>query len=245
DQSHGKGKPHAECGLAYYKVADAFSNDLQSSRDVALMHLTLLRASRQIYVEANRILWTTNTFSFNDGPTFGEFMKTRNIHQKRLIHNLRFEMRWGWGDEFRWNSAFSMALVKSLSGLRTLRLQIVCNLKKECWEYNKDRFVRLSTYTESLRKLSIMPLRSTEIAVRTSSSKGGPLLWRLHPGNREDFWQKGDREKCAEELKALLLDPKGADAYADFQASQASRRAELDERLRNFAGVWTPWLMIP
>ena len=245
DQSHGKGKPHAECRLAYYKVADAFSNDLQSSRDHALMHLTLLRASRQIYVEANRILWTSNTFSFHDGPTFEQFMKTRTIHQKRLIRNLRFEMHWGWGDKFRWNSAISVASVKSLSGLQTLRLQIICDMKKECWDRNKDRFVHLSRYTESLRKLSILPLKSTEIAIRTSSSEGGRLLGRLHPGNREELWRKDDREKCAEDLKALLLDPKSADTYSDFQASQASRRAELAERQRMFVGVWAPRLMMP
>ncbi|KAI4268147.1 MAG: hypothetical protein LQ337_008019 [Flavoplaca oasis] len=249
DRSDRKWKPHAECRLRYNK-AYALSDDPYSLYDNdALMHLTLLRASRQIYVEANRILWTTNTFSFNDGQAFGGFMRTRSNCQKQLIRSLRFEMRWGWGEEALWNTALGMTLIRSLTGLRTLRLQIVCNVKKECWDYNKDRFGHLSTYTEGLRKLSILPLKSTEIVIRTSTSKRARLPGLRHRKDLEDLWENGDREKCAEDLKALLLDPNGADLYADYHASRASRKAELEAEMgqwyRTSAGRLKPWLAIP
>lgn len=235
-------RPHAGCRFRDEDVySDTYNDDPEPLCDVVTMHLTVLRASRQIYVEANRILWTTNTFSFPDGPTFGEFMETRNIHQKRLIHNLRFEMRWGWGDERHWNTALGIALVKSLTGLQTLRLQIVCDLEKERWDHNKDRFVRLTTYAEGLRKLSILPLTSAEIAVRTSINPLGPRRW----GNPTELWQKHDRDQCAKDLKALLLNPRGAQVYAEYQSSKASRRAEYMEQLRECSGAWKPWLAIP
>ncbi|CAL8575798.1 hypothetical protein XPA_001702 [Xanthoria parietina] len=206
---------------------------LEPLYDDATLHLTALRASRQLYVEANRVLWTTNTFSFPDGPTFREFMKARNIHQKRLIRALRFEMQWGYGSRERLGT--------------TLRLQIVCDLEKEVWDHNKDRFVRLTTYTEGLRKLSILPLTSVEIAVRPSNSgfsiKHNPSAT---PGwyRSSELWQKGDRDRCARDLKALLLDPKGAQVYGDFQSSMARTRAEL-EQLRARTVASKPWLVMP
>lgn len=239
-------RPHAECRFRDEDVySDMYNDDPEPLYDDVTMHLTVLRASRQIYVEANQLLWTTNTFSFPDGPTFGEFMKTRNIHQKRLIHNLRFEMRWGCGDERHWNTALGIAVVKSLTGLQTLRLQIVCDLEKERWDHNKDRFVRLTTHTEGLRKLSILPLTSAEIAVRTSVDEyhypPGPPRW----GNPSELWQKGDRDQCAEDLKALLLNPRGAQVYAEYQSGKVSRRAEHIEQLRECSAAWKPWLAIP
>lgn len=38
------------------------------------MRLSVLRSCRQIYVEANNMLWTFNTFSFADPTTFERFM---------------------------------------------------------------------------------------------------------------------------------------------------------------------------
>ncbi len=45
-----------------------------------MMRLGVLRSCRQIYVEANNLLWTTNTFSFADATTFRRFMMTRTIN---------------------------------------------------------------------------------------------------------------------------------------------------------------------
>lgn len=240
-------RPHFECRFREEELYfDMFDEDPEPLYDDVTLHLTVLRASRQLYVEANRVLWTTNTFSFPDGVTFREFMNTRNIHQKRLIRSLRFEMEWGFGRETYWNSALSMALVKSLTGLQTLRLQIVCELEKERWDHNKDHFVRLTTYTDGLRKLSILPLTSVEIAVGASErafSKHDLFATPRWHGSSE-LWQKGDRDRCAQDLKALLLDPKGAQVYGDFKSSMARTRAEL-EQLRARTVAWKPWLVMP
>ena len=234
-------RPHFECRFREeHLYFDMFDKDRRPLYDDATLHLTALRASRQLYVEANRVLWTTNTFSFPDGPAFREFMKTRNFHQKRLIRSLRFEMQWGYGREAPWNSALGMALVKSLTGLQTLRLQIECDLEKEVWDHNKDRFVRLTAYTEGLRKLSILPLTSVEIAVRTLTDERTLTLLR-QVAIPSELWQEADRDRCAQDLKALLLDPKGAQVYGDFQSSMARTRAEL-EQLRQCP---KPWLFVP
>lgn len=52
------------------------------------LQLSLLPVSRQMYVEVNRVLWTTNTFSFAHGTMFQDFLMRRNVHQKRMIRSL-------------------------------------------------------------------------------------------------------------------------------------------------------------
>ncbi|KAL8916912.1 MAG: hypothetical protein Q9208_008276 [Pyrenodesmia sp. 3 TL-2023] len=206
---------HDECHLHDY---DPHSLPPRRPADLSgnsTMHLTVLRASRQIYVEANRILWATNTFSFNDAPSFEEFMKTRNAHQKRLINTLRFEMHWGSSEAKQWNSVLNMTLVKSLTGLRTLHLPITYNIKKHLWDLVKNNFVQQASYTQGLRKLSMLPLTNAEVVIRTS-----PPRHRCLPpaGWEKGLWQRSDMDHCANELRQLLVNPMGAEIYAQHQA---------------------------
>ena len=52
------------------------------------MHLTALRVCRQNYNEADRVLWSTNTFSFDDEVTFRRFMdmSVGRITMKRTVY---------------------------------------------------------------------------------------------------------------------------------------------------------------
>lgn len=205
-------KPHDEC--------DAHFPYCRCSRphvtfDNSNMHLTVLCASRQIYVEANRILWTTNTFSFSDEVTLKDFMKTRYSHQKRLIHNLRFEMHESYSKEKKWNSALNMALVRSLTGLQTLRLKIIYDMERYLWDAIDDRFVQQNSECEGLRKLSILPLTSAEVVIRTSSD---PCAKFPRASWQKGLWQQPDMDQWAKEIRQLLLNPQGADIYAQRQA---------------------------
>ena len=103
-----------------------------------MVRLGVLRSCRQIYVEANNILWTTNTFSFADATTLKRFMMTRTINQKHSIKSIRLQMAfeiYEWEKE--WNTALSMPLVRSLSGLRCLRLSIEYEMKAK--NYNSAK----------------------------------------------------------------------------------------------------------
>lgn len=62
--------------------------------DHKTMRLTVLRVCNQIYTEAARVLWTSNTFSFRDGDALRRFLMTRSIKQKPMIRSLRLEMGW-------------------------------------------------------------------------------------------------------------------------------------------------------
>ena len=196
--------PHDDCDLDY---EDPGSTRPIDYHDHEGMRLTVLRASRQLYAEANQILWTTNTFSFPEGSTFQRFMKNRTINQKRLMRSLRLEMDWGFDLGREWNKALNMVLVKSMIGLRTLRLNILHDMEKELWLGWEGSFLQRTTWTDGLRRLSTLPLISAEVAFRVRE-------WR---SDDPKLWQKADRHDCAKRLQKILVNPKGAEVYAERQ----------------------------
>lgn len=167
--------------------------------DHETMRLTVLRTCRQVYVEANSILWATNTFSFRDAVPFKRFMMTRTIHQKRLIRNVRLEVGLiSLGMVTPWNSALNKAMVRSLSGLRSIRVQFVFNMKEDIYQHGKTGIVEKSKLFEGLRQLSSLPLTNAEVVVR---------IWDHNFNN--GFWTESSRQEVAEGLKKMLLAPKG------------------------------------
>ncbi|KAL8670980.1 MAG: hypothetical protein Q9168_004494 [Polycauliona sp. 1 TL-2023] len=192
--------PHDDCDLDYQ---DPGSSKPVVYHDHEGMRLTVLRASRQLYAEANPILWTTNTFSFHDGVTFQRFMMTRTINQKRLVRSLRFEMDWGVDLLREWNKALNMMLVKSLIGLRTLRLNIMHHMMQRLWFREEDSFLAGISWVDGLWRLSTLPLTSAEVAFRVR--------------DYDDLWQKADRDESTKRLQKILVNPKGAEVYAELQ----------------------------
>ena len=192
------------------------------------MCLSVLRSCRQIYVEANNILWTSNTFSFADPTTFRRFLMTRSINQRRLIKSLRMQV--GRFSDY-WNKSLTMALVRSLSGLRYLRLNIEYKLlesKKllfDSYESAKSfNYLYITSYFVPLQKLSALPLTKVEIVVE--NRKDAP---------ENHLWTKMDRQDFAEGLRKTLLDPKGAEIFAEDRRKwrkQCWRQKEDAEKIK-------------
>lgn len=63
---------------------DIYPSELHRLPSHSFMGLTVLRVSRQMYAEANRILWTTNTFSFGTGTALRYFPNNQNLRPGRL-----------------------------------------------------------------------------------------------------------------------------------------------------------------
>lgn len=178
------------------------------NENLRILQLDVLRACRQMYVEAHLILWTTNTFSFTDGLTFKLFMMTRSLHQKRLIRTLRVEIEWESCTGLReWNNAITMALIRALQGLRSLRLVILCTIEAIRWQAIKHTWTLNDSYCDGLRKLSILPLISAEVEVKMKIFQRGTGLWVEEDGRGE-----------AEELKGKLLTPGGVLVKSDWLA---------------------------
>lgn len=194
-------RAHQRCnsGLDYYYDPDFMYYDHET------IPLRILRTCRQMYTEANQILWSTNTFSFSDPATFKHFVGTRSLMQKRTLKKLRLEMDWDMAEHRDWNSVLNIAVVRSLQGLRQLRLQIDYALESKGFEYQKSTFSNSSPYCLThvicLKKVAILLLTHVEIVVKTSA-------YAESNDRYEKLWSKAERAEYAECLRTLLLDPK-------------------------------------
>lgn len=74
-------------------------------------------------------------------------------------------------------------------------------------------------FCESLRKLSIQPLVSADVVVQ-----GSPYRF----GNSQ--WTRTSREEVAGRLRRMLLNPRGAEDYAEAKRKEKEANAELRER---------------
>ena len=169
------------------------------------MHLKVLRVCRQIYSEANHVLWTTNTFSFRDTFSFVGFMEERTTPQKRLLKRLRLQMNWAWGDDRLWKHAFSTTVIISLVGLRNLRLQINHSVEAGFYRRAKTRENKLALFEPKhlalMHRMAMFPLVDVEVFV------GVHFQQQCNP---DAYGMAGDRKEYAEAIRKVLLDPNGA-----------------------------------
>ena len=175
--------------------------------DHETMHLTVLRVCNQIYTEAARVLWTSNTFSFRNGMALKRFIMTRSIKQKGMMRSLRLEMGWWTQDYEEWEMALTMQALNSLPNLRRLRLHITHKMDAQRYKEIKNSFLRSIPWGDSMRKLSTVPWTSAEVHVRL------PEL--LH--HNKKWWTESDMKEVADMLRELLLNPEGAELYAEQQ----------------------------
>ena len=106
-------------------------------------------------------------------------------------------------------SALSMSRVRALIGLRRLRLCILYRmplLESDLGE--KEMFLFLYTYIEWLERLSILPLTKVQVAVKDFPFE---FPWAIHGTE----WMKDFRDQFAADLQDVLLDPRGAENYAE------------------------------
>lgn len=82
-------QPHHHCDVQLaYELGSEYK---QSSHES--VHLTALRVCRQMYIEANDVLWSTNTFSFNHAAiSLDRFMSARTTRQKQSLKS--FDCKW-------------------------------------------------------------------------------------------------------------------------------------------------------
>ena len=172
------------------------------------MDLKTLRVCRQMYNEANNVLWSTNTFSFNDAAlSLYHFMTARTTHQKRLLRRLRLQMDWVWEEDDLFNRVLNPTLIRSLTGLRCLRLQINHSMDTAHYQGAKAREDELGLFQTRhlgfVRTMAVLPLVNVEVFVGD----------RSQPLNVDALWTAEDRVEYAEGIRRILLDPKVSEMF--------------------------------
>lgn len=133
-----------------------------------------------------------------------------------------------------WNSALNFAVVRSLHGLRHLRLSIAYSFISKDYEYLKNLFTGSSrnSYVEGLEKIATLPLTRVELVRRPDYAE--------FLDGYEDLWSKAERTDYAEGLRNLLLDPKGAEVYKQKQMEVKERRRSKSPSILDHVGFHDP-----
>ena len=207
EHSHSRCLIHTEFD---YAVGDDTCHLKREQSFYQEMHLTALRVCRQIYSEANRVLWSTNTFSFHDVVTFYHFMDTRKTYQKRLLQKLRLQVKCVPDQEGPWSYVLDMKFIRSLVGLRSLRLQINHKMDaagyqriKALWD-DSDWRTAIQMRLRFVQRLKVLPLTEVEVFIGDYSCERS---------NDKFMFTVEDRTEYADAIRRILLDPKGAESY--------------------------------
>lgn len=96
-----------------------------------------------------------------------------------------------------------MQALKSLTGLRHLRLHITHKEEAQRYKHIKDKFFDSMPRGEPMRKLSTLRLTSAEVHVRLPRTQ-----------LRSNSWTDSDMKEVADMLRKMLLNPEGAELYA-------------------------------
>lgn len=91
-----------------------------------------------------------------------------------------------------------MAVVRSFTGLRALRLQIIHDMEAGVYRRvakEEPEFPQGTFWADGLQKLSVLPLAQIEVAARGSEL----AKYQLGPGQ----WTEQDRKEFARRLRAM------------------------------------------
>ena len=203
-------KDSKELNVKSNEKSDTWESAHQSCRPSShdqKISLSILRCCRHTYQEANRILWSTNTFAIHDAATLQLFMNNRTPTQKRHMRSIRLRFDLTMGALQLRRSILTYQLMQSLSGLHTLHLILEVDLpdkrlsqderqtKTEPAEFGGYR-IRIDPGFENL---PLLPLRKVfvEIHPRATSTE----LLDGEDRRYIELWKK----EYIERVKSFLL----------------------------------------
>ena len=198
-----------------------------------ILPVKVLGLCRQIYIEANPILWSTNTFGFSNAGDFVWFMSDRISAQKASITSLLVDLSPNsmYADRYLPGpSVTTNEIITSLVSLRTLHLYLQDN---NCFRYRLPAQASELLIQQHLRQwqygmemyrrrfIDFKRLPLQEVTVLMPEHRTKPL--RDVPD-----WYHAEQIKYTESVRDAILDPNGAQ---DFLRKQASDKAKKDAEM--------------
>ena len=183
-----------------------------------MLSLSLLGACRQAYEEANLLLWTTTTFSFEDATTLRTFVNSLHSTQRKKLTRMHIDFRFQCFSEIECQHALSLSLLSRLKGLRTLHVTI-------------RQPSKLRVYQEilpSLDRMQVLPLQDVTVVVNDIIQP-----WRdrsITATPPADLWPIMERREMAENTRSKLLDPNGP----ENQAAEMKEKRAQRERVKDY-----------
>ncbi|KAL9636517.1 MAG: hypothetical protein Q9164_002780 [Protoblastenia rupestris] len=185
--------------------------DLCSRRDWRL-DLSVLRVSRQLYEEANHILWTTNAFFFSESRSLPAFMNTLNPAQKRKLTHIQISVivvQDNISKHFEpssWSLGVKGSYINLLRDIKELDLFIHFKLKPSSKRPQDMISCSPSNSLAAFEGLRALPLKAAIVIITGSIEDPHPQSWLSKP------LDPAEKHNLAQVFRAKLLDPAGAGA---------------------------------
>lgn len=187
-----------------------------------MLDLSILGVCRQIYEEANVLLWTTNTFSFEDTTTFRTFVDGLHSTQRKKLARIHIDFAWVLFSAHEWERSLRPLLLSKLDGLRTLHATF-----DQYFGYHSDILLSPSPSVvhyelpvlEPLSRMQKLPLEHVTVVV-------GDHIKAQYPQRDMSRWTITKKREVAKGLRSKLLDPNGpAVLAAEMKAEEAEEAA--------------------
>lgn len=178
--------------------------------------MSALGACRQIYIIANPVFWSTNTFCFDAPRTFTKWLKMRTAYQKRSLRSIELTQDL---DEY---DASQMLILRALdieylTGLRNLHLTIHLSMWGFILEECKKKYGSIDQmFRHSMQgsdNLAMLPLKTVEITMN-ARFQGSDLGGYYRP------WNQDEVDEFVGMVKRMLLDTDPAGTEARLEAER-------------------------
>lgn len=199
--------------------------------------LNVLGVCRQLYEEANYLLWATNTFSFEDPKSFEKFFGSLNPAQKRNLKNIHISAHIGehfsnytsthqrsrWDSDY-WGKALKMSTLRMLQGVQTLHLCINLGFQGFCPTLSKELAEEQIGRCRQEDMEPILRLRALSVKKVTVIVSDEPR--KLEADGRIAYrWTVIRKNKYAESVCVQLVDDHGAELVkTEAEAANLARK---------------------
>ena len=155
------GERHNRCGMWREDQLEVLTQEERKARTV---DLNILGVCRQLYEEANHLLWATNVFSLDDSVSFDKFLGSLNPAQKRNLTGLHLHSNIGccsynyaMTSLENWATAFKMPYINMLCDVQTLHICFEQRFKRSYGPspdstYNRSKWDQDADVKPSLKK---------------------------------------------------------------------------------------------
>ena len=232
---------HAACKMCGNGPMFLLEEDQRTLR----VDLNVLGVCRQLYEEANHLLWATNTFSFEDPKTFGNFFGSLNPAQKRNLTSIHISADIGglgshyytsayqrarWDSDY-WGKGLKHSNLNMLRGVQVIHLCI--NQGLECVSGRgvdpavAGKVIEKAQQAdmESILRLRALSVKHVTVIVSDDAKRLD------NSGVSAHRWTMIEKNAYAENIREQLVDPRGADIVKTESeaANLAKKRGNRDK----------------
>lgn len=228
---------HAACKMCGSGPMFLQGNDRKALR----VDLNVLGVCRQLYEEANHLLWATNTFSFDDPKTLQKFLASLNPAQKRNLTNIHIGTIIGGyhssyadanyrarHDDSYWGKALKLSCLNILRGVQALHLCLRQGFQCIQAYSNVSAEEMIETALQSdmdpILRLRTLSVKDVTVIVSDDATELEKNRKSVHR------WTAKKKMDYAESIRVQLMDPGGAELVkTEAEAANLARKTEIKE----------------